>query len=169
MPLYLWVPTVAVCTFSILGSVTIGVLYKRGDAYSENIFTWDNTRAQGRAGIIAQLLSIVLALLVGLLDEYSTTSERKTMAMIYIAAHLAYHFAWTVYCMARWIFETFPDSFESRVAIASAWAMPQVAALAAFASAGCFYDIDSYSVIFILQFILTAYAVLPDGVGYITK
>lgn len=169
MPLYLWVPTVAVCTFSILGSVIIGVLYKRGDAYSENIFTWDNTRAQGIAGIIAQLLSIVLALLVGLLDEYSATSERKTMAMAYIGAHLAYHFAWTVYCILRWTIETFPDSFESRVAIASAWAMPQVAALAVFAAAGCFYDIDSYSVIFILQFILTAYAVLPDGVGYITK
>ena len=169
MPVYLWVPTIVFCTLSVLGSVIIGVLYKRDDAYSENIFTWDNTRAQGIAGIIAQLLSIVLALLVGLLSEYSTTSEQKTMAMTYIAAHLAYHLAWTIYCVLRWTYETFPATFKARLGIASAWAVPQIAALGTFASAGSFYDNDSYSVIFVLQFILTAYAVLPDGVGYVLK
>ena len=163
-----WVPFVPFAVLSLLGSVAIGVIYRQ-QGYPENIFTWKSACSQGTIGIFVQILSIVLAVLVGTLPVYTDTPAKHDVAIAYLLAHGLYHFFWTLYCVIRWCNNTYPGEASSgaRVLVAVSWMLPQAAALGILASADAYYDIESFPLLFVLQFFGTAYAILPDGIGYI--
>lgn len=165
-----WVYFVPFAVLSLLGSVAIGILYQK-EGFPDNIFTWKSACSQGTVGIFVQVLSIVLALLVGTLPAYTDTPAKRDVAIAYLFAHGLYHFFWTVYCVIRWCSDAYPGEASSgaRVLVAVSWMLPQAAALGILASADVYYDIESFALLFVLQFFGTAYAILPDGIGYIFK